>query len=292
MGLFALICRYLIAIRWGSCVHRRFTRTFALRYVTLEIVTLRERSTTMVDKTAAGSQQTDQRDADTRDSLAALARRRSNSSPIVLQSDVQAAPQEKQEKQEKQSEAGSALQTGEDANDDANRAEESQTVKEKDAVDGPDNTQQPQMASISAITTQVLPPSFIPTATGRIRPVTGAFPQFSPLRRRNRRSAGDPSARWPRGRCVEPTSAMLKRPAMWGARVVPDGRRGMTIRRRRESPAVLPIMRIDQWTDQNGQRNKSVGILDIHAVHARYARFALHCTSLYYVIPIESQQCV
>lgn len=159
MGLFALICRYLIAIRWGSCVHRRFTRTFALRYVTLEIVMLRERSTTMVDKTAAGSQQTDQRDADTRDSLAALARRRSNSSPIVLQS-----------------EAGSALQTGEDANDDANRAEESQTVKEKDAVDGPDNTQQPQMASISAITTQVLPPSFIPTATGRIRPVTGAFP--------------------------------------------------------------------------------------------------------------------
>lgn len=127
----------------------------------------------MVDKTAAGSQQTDQRDADTRDSLAALARHRSNSSPIVLQSDVQAAPQEKQEKQ---SEAGSALQTGEDANDDANRAEESQTVKEKDAADGPDNTQQPQMASISAITTQVLPPSFIPTATGRIRPVTGAFP--------------------------------------------------------------------------------------------------------------------
>lgn len=170
MGLFALICRYLIAIRWGSCVHRRFTRTFALCYVTLEIVTLRERSTTMVDKTAAGSQQTDQRDADTRDSLVALARRRSNSSPIVLQSDVQAAPQEKQ------SEAGSALQTGEDANDDANRAEESQTVKEKDAADGPDNTQQPQMASISAITTQVLPPSFIPTATGRIRPVTGAFP--------------------------------------------------------------------------------------------------------------------
>lgn len=116
----------------------------------------------MVDKTAAGSQQTDQRDADTRDSLAALARRRSNSSTLVLQSDVQAAPQEKQEKQEKQSEAGSALQTGEDANDDANRAEESQTVKEKDAADGPDNTQQPQMASISAITTQVLPPSFIP----------------------------------------------------------------------------------------------------------------------------------
>ena len=246
----------------------------------------------MVDKTAAGSQQTDQRDADTRDSLAALARRRSNSSPIVLQSDVQAAPQEKQQKQEKQSEAGSALQTGEDANDDANRAEESQTVKEKDAADGPDNTQQPQMASISAITTQVCHQAYsdrnrsYSSRNGRI------FPQFSPLRRRNRRSAGDPSARWPRGRCVEPTSAMLKRPAMWGARVVPDGRRGMAIRRRRESPAVLPIMRIDQWTDQNGQRNKSVGILDIHAVHARYARFALHCTSLYYVIPIESQQCV
>lgn len=142
----------------------------------------------MVDKTAAGSQQTDQRDADTRDSLAALARRRSNSSPIVLQSDVQAAPQEKQEKQEKQSEAGSALQTGEDANDDANRAEESQTVKEKDAADGPDNTQQPQMASISAITTQVLPPSFIPTATGRIRPVTGAFPAIQSEQTQRRRS--------------------------------------------------------------------------------------------------------
>mgnify|MGYP003204255233 CR=1 FL=1 len=31
-------------------------------------------------------------------------------------------------------------------------------------------------SSPSAITTQVLPPSFIPTATGRVRPVTGAFP--------------------------------------------------------------------------------------------------------------------
>lgn len=60
----------------------------------------------MVDKTAAGSQQTDQRDADTRDSLAALARRRSNSSPIVLQSDVQAAPQEKQEKQKSRAKLG------------------------------------------------------------------------------------------------------------------------------------------------------------------------------------------
>lgn len=133
----------------------------------------------MVDKTAAGSQQTDQRDADTRDSLAALARRRSNSSPIVLQSDVQAAPQEKQEKQEKQSEAGSALQTGEDANDDANRAEESQTVKEKDAADGPDNTQQPQMASISAITTQVLPPSFIPDRNRSYSSRNGRFSRNS-----------------------------------------------------------------------------------------------------------------
>jgi len=32
------------------------------------------------------------------------------------------------------------------------------------------------VSSPSAITTQVLPPSFIPTATGRVRPVTGAFP--------------------------------------------------------------------------------------------------------------------
>lgn len=242
----------------------------------------------MVDKTAAGSQQTDQRDADTRDSLAALARRRSNSSPIVLQSDVQAAPQEKQEKQEKQSEAGSALQTGEDANDDANRAEESQTVKEKDAADGPDNTQQPQMASISAITTQVLPPSFIPTATGRIRPVTGAFPQFSPLRRRNRRSAGDPSARWPRGRCVEPTSAMLKRPAMRGARVVPDGRRewryAVAANRQQCSPLCELTSGLIGTANVTNQWK--------YWTYARYARFALHCASLYYVIPIESQQCV
>lgn len=246
----------------------------------------------MVDKTAAGSQQTDQRDADTRDSLAALARRRSNSSPIALQSDVQAAPQEKQEKQEKQSEAGSALQTGEDANDDANRAEESQTVKEKDAADGPDNTQQPQMASISAITTQVLPPSFIPTATGRIRPVTGAFPAIQSAsqteqaqRRRSIRSLAAGSLRRTNIGNAEKAGGV-------GSAGSTGRTAGMAIRRRRESPAVLPIMRIDQWTDQNGQRNKSVGILDIHAVHARYARFALHCTSLYYVIPIESQQCV
>lgn len=31
-------------------------------------------------------------------------------------------------------------------------------------------------SSPSAITTQVLPPSFIPAATGRVRPVAGAFP--------------------------------------------------------------------------------------------------------------------
>ena len=212
----------------------------------------------MVDKTAAGSQQTDQRDADTRDSLAALARRRSNSSPIVLQSDVQAAPQEKQEKQEKQSEAGSALQTGEDANDDANRAEESQTVKEKDAADGPDNTQQPQMASISAITTQVLPPSFIPTATGRIRPVTGAFPAVQ---------SASQTEQAQRRRSIRSLAAgSLRRTNIGNAEKAGDA--GMAIRRRRESPAVLPIMRIDQWTDRNGQRNKSVEILDIRTVRA------------------------
>ena len=201
-------------------------------------------------------------------------------------------PQESREKQEKQSEAGSALQTGEDANDDVNRAEESQTVKEKDAVDGPDNTQQPQMASISAITTQVLPPSFIPTATGRIRPVTGAFPAIQ---------SASQTEQAQRRRSIRSLAAgSLRRTNIGNAEKAGDvgsagstGRTaGMAIRRRRESPAVLPIMRIDQWTDQNGQRNKSVGILDIHAVHARYARFALHCTSLYYVIPIESQQCV
>lgn len=32
------------------------------------------------------------------------------------------------------------------------------------------------VSSPSAVTTQVLPPSFIPTATGRIRPVTGTIP--------------------------------------------------------------------------------------------------------------------
>ena len=32
------------------------------------------------------------------------------------------------------------------------------------------------VSSPGAVTTQVLPPSFIPTATGRIRPVTGTIP--------------------------------------------------------------------------------------------------------------------
>ncbi len=46
-------------------------------------------------------------------------------------------------------------------------------------------------SSPSAITTQVLPPSFIPTATGRIRPVTGGVSR-NPVGR-----AGKAVAAWP-----------------------------------------------------------------------------------------------
>ena len=49
------------------------------------------------------------------------------------------------------------------------------------------------VSSPGAVTTQVLPPSFIPTATGRIRPVTGTI-----LRKNRHRLAVpfDPYVRW------------------------------------------------------------------------------------------------
>lgn len=55
------------------------------------------------------------------------------------------------------------------------------------------------VSSPGAVTTQVLPPSFIPTATGRIRPVTGTIPQYSRMLRKNRRRLAvpfGPYVRW------------------------------------------------------------------------------------------------
>ena len=60
-------------------------------------------------------------------------------------------------------------------------------------------------SSPSAITTQVLPPSFIPTATGRIRPVTGAFPAIQSDVQESSRSLAapfDPYVHWLRDRFV------------------------------------------------------------------------------------------
>ena len=60
-------------------------------------------------------------------------------------------------------------------------------------------------SSPSAITTQVLPPSFIPTATGRVRPVTGAFPAIQSDEQESSRSLAvpfDPYVHWLRDRFV------------------------------------------------------------------------------------------
>lgn len=86
----------------------------------------------MADTTVAEGQQDERHELDTRDSLAAMARRK------TARDSVDSGRQ----------------QAGEEA---------------------PQSEERRQYAS-DATTTQVLPPSFIPTATGRIRPVTGAFP--------------------------------------------------------------------------------------------------------------------
>ena len=55
------------------------------------------------------------------------------------------------------------------------------------------------VSSPGAVTTQVLPPSFIPTATGRIRPVTGTIPAIQSDAQKNRRRLAvpsDPYVRW------------------------------------------------------------------------------------------------
>lgn len=119
--------------RWGSFAHiADFLCAARPLCVTLGIVTLRaaEGDATMADTTVAEDRQDERHELDTRDSLAAMARRKS-----------------------------------------ARNSADAEHQPQHDAA----QSQEQQHAS-DATTTQVLPPSFIPTATGRIRPVTGAFP--------------------------------------------------------------------------------------------------------------------
>lgn len=90
-----------------------------------------------------------QLEADTRDSLAAMARRKSTSTHTA---------QDLPDMQDDRIQAGSGL--------------ESDVVQTAGA---PESPTMPASFENTA-TTQVLPPSFIPSATGRIRPVPGAFP--------------------------------------------------------------------------------------------------------------------
>ena len=131
-------------------------------YATLEVVTLRARkgSATMGDLMVPGIQQDDSRDTITRDSLATLARRRS-----VSQENNRTEAVRKEEK------SAERPMTGNAANDYA--ARESRESYEPSKFSKPSEDSE---SSENDDSTQILPQSFIPTATGRIRPVAGAFP--------------------------------------------------------------------------------------------------------------------
>lgn len=108
----------------------------------------------MGDSMAPGIQQDDSRDTVTRDSLATLARRRSTS--------------QENGRMETACKEGNSTERpaiGSDADDrvihESRQSHESPEYSESSENDD---------------STQILPPSFIPTATGRIRPVAGAFP--------------------------------------------------------------------------------------------------------------------
>ena len=111
----------------------------------------------MGDSMASGIQQDDSHETITRDSLAALARRRSTSQE-----------NERTEAIHKEVESTERPTAGNVANDraawDSRKSYESLVSSEYSASSENDDS------------TQILPPSFIPTATGRIRPVAGAFP--------------------------------------------------------------------------------------------------------------------
>ena len=120
----------------------------------------------MGDSMAPGIQQDDSRDTITRDSLATLARRRSTSQE-----------NERTEAIHKEGESAEHPATGDAANDRV--ARESRESRESYKSSESSEYSEPSEYSTSSEnddSTQILPPSFIPTATGRIRPVAGAFP--------------------------------------------------------------------------------------------------------------------
>ena len=120
----------------------------------------------MGDSMAPGIQQDDSHDTITRDSLATLARRRSTSQE-----------NERTEAIHKEGESAEQPATGDAANDCA--ARESRESLESYKSSESSEYSEPSEYSASSEnddSTQILPPSFIPTATGRIRPVAGAFP--------------------------------------------------------------------------------------------------------------------
>ena len=117
----------------------------------------------MGDSMAPGIQQDDSRDTITRDSLATLARRRSTSQE-----------NERTEAIHKEGESAEQPATGDAANDRAAR-ESRESYKSSESSEYSEPSEY-SASSENDDSTQILPPSFIPTATGRIRPVAGAFP--------------------------------------------------------------------------------------------------------------------
>ena len=108
----------------------------------------------MADSMALGIQRDDSRETVTRDSLASLARRRNASQE-----------NDRTEAVRKEEESAERPTTGNAANDRA-ICESHESYESSEYSESSDNDD----------STQILPPSFIPTATGRIRPVAGAFP--------------------------------------------------------------------------------------------------------------------
>lgn len=111
----------------------------------------------MGDSMVPGIQQDDSRDTITRDSLATLARRRS-----VSQENNRTEAILKEERPTERPTAGNA-------------ADDSATHESRESYELSGSSEYSE-SSENDDSTQILPPSFIPTATGRIRPVAGAFP--------------------------------------------------------------------------------------------------------------------
>ena len=157
-----------------------------------------------------------------------------------------------------------------------NRAEESQTVKEKDAVDGPDNTQQPANGIQSAITTQVFAASFVrpqpvvfPSRNGAFPAVQSASQTEQAQRRRSIRSLAAGSLRRTNignaGKAGDAGSAGSTKT---------DGREEWRYAVAANRQQCSPLCELTSGLIRTANVTNRVGILDIHAVHARYARFA------------------